>query len=156
MSTVDIALRLSGHLPPLEELNHHLGTPTWAARQGEQVSRRIQPVDVWLLDLAQYDSDRPASEIDQQWLQVAAVMTKLAPAIATLDRTQCHADLYISTTRDEDQGGLSLPPELISAAAAANLSLQISILVLLDNDEESELLLNVTSEPAHAAVTVTP
>ncbi|MBC7970771.1 MAG: hypothetical protein H7Z11_11720 [Verrucomicrobia bacterium] len=151
MSTVDIALRLSGHLPPSQELNYCLGlSPTWTARKGEQIAkRRVQPIDVWLLNLVKYESDRPEMVINQYWLQVSALITKLAPALASLDRTQCKADLFVSTIVNEDQGGLSLPPGLISAAAAANLSLQLSILVMPDSDEGSELLTSETAEPSH-------
>jgi len=138
MSTIEISLRLSGNLPPADELGQRLKMqPTKSLRRGEKVSqKRIQPVDVWLLDLAEYDSDRPQSEIDQQLVELSAVIAQMAPGLSALDRTQCHADLYISTIREEDQGGLSLPPELIAATAAANLSIQLSILVSL-TDEDS-------------------
>ncbi|MCU0549572.1 MAG: hypothetical protein MUC48_09520 [Leptolyngbya sp. Prado105] len=44
--------------------------------------------------------------------------------------------MYISTIREEDQGGFSLPTELVIAAAKAQLSIEISILVMLDDDVE--------------------
>lgn len=32
----------------------------------------------------------------------------MAPSLAALDRTKCNTDLYFSTVREEDQGGLSV------------------------------------------------
>ncbi len=55
-----------------------------------------------------------------------------------MNSTNCNADLYISTIREEDQGGLTLPPELVAATASAGLSIQISILVMLDDYLEPE------------------
>lgn len=143
MSSVKISLRLFGNLPPLEELTRRLEVePTEFLRRGQRVSkRRTQPVDMWYLDLLRYDSNNyesDDSEVDQQWLNAASTIAQLAPAIATLDRTQCQADLFISTIREEDQGGLSLPPEMISAAAAAKLAIELSILVMLGDYKAPE------------------
>lgn len=143
MSSVEISLRIFGELPPLHELTQRLAVePTTFLRRGEFVSkRRIQPVDMWSLDLLRYESNNyesDDSEIDQKWIDVASAIRRLSPAIAKLDRTQCKTDLYISTIREEDQGGVSLPSELISAAAAANLSIEVSILVMLDDYDDDE------------------
>lgn len=128
MSTIEVSLRLSGILPPAEHLTQMFGIePTRSLRQGDRVSkRRVQPVDLWQLDLAAIQ--------DGESLQNAATQLKqLAPAIATLDRSSCRAELYISTIREEDQGGFSLPTELVIAAAEAQLSIEVSILVMLDD-----------------------
>lgn len=149
MSSVEISLRIFGELPPLHELTQRLEVePTTFLRRGEFISkRRIQPVDMWSLDLLRYESNNyesDDSEIDQKWINVASDLRRLSPAIAGLDRTQCKTDLYISTIREEDQGGVSLPSELISAAAAANLSIEVSILVMLDdNDDDEEITTKV-------------
>lgn len=138
MSTVEISLRLSGTLPSSEHLTELLGVqPTRSLRQGDRVSkRRVQPVDLWQLDLAIVQN----RELLNQQLQEAAVQLKqIAPAIAKLDRSTCRAELYISTIREEDQGGFALPVELISAAADAQLSIELSILVMLDDYVEPEL-----------------
>lgn len=137
MSTVEISLRLSGQLPSAQQLRELLSLePTSTLRQGEQVSkRRVQPVDLWMLELAKFDSQDLQQAIENQLVHSASVIERLASAIATLDRTQCHADLYISTIREEDQGGFALPPVLIAAAAKAKLAVQMSILVMLDDDE---------------------
>lgn len=129
MSTVEVSLRLSGMLPPSEHLTELLGVnPTRSLRQGDRISkRRVQPMDLWQLDLEIVKDDRLS-------LHDAAVQLKqLATTIAQLDRTSCRAELYISTIREEDQGGFSLPAELVAAAAEANLSIEVSILVMLDD-----------------------
>ena len=149
MSTSKISLRLSGNLPPTEELTHTLGiTPTKIIDRGERVSKnRVQPVDIWSLELAKFDNNSTKQEIDKQIFEAAVVLQQMAPAIASLDRTKCNTDLYISTIREEDQGGLSLPAELVAAAAAARLSIQMSILVMLDNYEEPEAAFINTYDP---------
>lgn len=141
MSTSKISLRLSGNLPDTEELTQILGiTPTKVLRRGDRVSKkRIQPVDIWSLELAQFETDSNREDTDNQLQQATVTLQHLAPALAMLDRTSCHADLYISTIREEDQGGLFLPTELIIAAATGRLSIQISILVMLDDYEEPEI-----------------
>jgi Domain of unknown function (DUF4279) len=138
MSTVEISLRLSGQLPETAVLNRELGAvPTQARRRGEPVSkRRVQPVDLWLLELTQWDDDRPIGEIESSLQQVATQLAAMAKPLAMLDRTQCQADLYISTVREDDQGGLGLPAALVMAAGAAGLGLQFSILVTLDDVAE--------------------
>ncbi len=140
MSTSNISLRLSGNLPPSEELTETLGiTPTKIICRGERVSKnRVQPVDIWSLELAKFDDNSTKQEIDLQIFEAAVLLQQIAPAIASLDRNKCNTDLYISTIREEDQGGLSLPAELIAAAAAARLSIQLSILVMLDDYSEPE------------------
>lgn len=141
MSTVEISLRLSGMLPSSEQLRKLFDVePTIALRQGEQVSkRRVQPVDLWVLELAKFDHESSQQNIENQLIHAASVIEQLASAIATLDRTQCQADLYISTIREEDQGGFALSPVLIAAAATAQLTVQVSILVMLDDYENSGL-----------------
>ncbi|MDF5721614.1 MAG: hypothetical protein PUP91_14260 [Rhizonema sp. PD37] len=71
-------------------------------------------------------------------LQAATKLEKMPSSLAVLERTNCNTDLYISTIREEDQGGLSLSPKLVAAAASGELSIQISILVMLDDDSEPE------------------
>ncbi|BAU14260.1 hypothetical protein LEP3755_48060 [Leptolyngbya sp. NIES-3755] len=138
MSTVEVSLRLSGMLPPSEHLTELFGVqPTRSLRQGDRASkRRVQPVDLWQLDLAMIQD---GESLDQQLHEAAIQLKQLAPEIAKLDRSTCQAELYISTIREEDQGGFSLPVELISAAADAQLSIELSILVMLDDYVEPEL-----------------
>lgn len=59
MSRVTLSLRLRGELPSSDELTRTIGvTPTETRRRGDVVGRRrIQPTDVWILDLAKFDSD---------------------------------------------------------------------------------------------------
>ena len=145
MSKIELSLRLHGKLPPTEELNSLLGVvPTIAFRQGQIVGkRRIQPTDVWCLSLAEIECSGTENEIDQmkkQMQQAVAGLQQVAPALAALDRSACKVELYISTIRQEDRGGFSLPGGIIAAAAAANLSsIEVSILVMLDDYEEPEI-----------------
>ena len=136
-STIEMSLRLAGNLPPTDKLTYLLGVaPSQIFRKGDRISpKRSQPIDVCLLDLVKFDSDISPSESQQQMLVAAKILDNLAPAINCLDRSECQADLYISTVREDDQGGLSLPPALVAAAAAGNLSIQVSILVMFDEDD---------------------
>ena len=144
MSTIKLCLRLHGELPPAEELNSLLGVvPTCNFRQGQIIGkRRIQPTDVWILNLTEIKCSGTENEINEmkkQMQQAAVTLQQLAPALAALDRSTCKVELYISTIREEDQGGFSLPVEIIAAAAAVNLSsIEVSILVMLDDYEEPE------------------
>lgn len=135
-----MSLRLGGNLPSLEELTQILGvTPTKFLQRGDVISKkRVQPVDVWILELANFDSDSTTEERDNQMQKAATTLQKMSSSLAALDRTDCNADLYISTIREEDQGGLSLPPKLVATAASCDLSIQISILVMLDDYSEPE------------------
>jgi len=121
--------------------------PTEVLRRGERVSKkRVQPVDMWRFELAKFESDSTKEEIDNQMQYAVVTLMKMASALERLDRTNCNADLYISTIREEDQGGFSLPAELVAAAASGKLSIETSILVMLDDyeepEQESELLIN--------------
>ena len=140
MSTLQMSLRLGGNLPSSEELAESLGMqPTEFRRRGDRISKkRVQPVDVWILELAKFDTDSTQEERDNQMLKAATTLQQMSSSLAKLDRTNCNTDLYITTIREEDQGGLSLPPELVKAAADSGLSIQISILVMLNDYAESE------------------
>lgn len=142
MTTIKFSLRLTGDLPPTERLNTLLQvSPTSARRRGEQISRRrVQPTDVWLLDLAEVEGDRNSEDMEADLLGVTNQLTQFAPALASISTERCKADLYISILQTEDQGGLSLPPQFILAVAAAKLSIQVSILVMLDDSEDDSAL----------------
>lgn len=152
MSTLQMSLRLGGNLPSPQELAETLGMqPTEFRRRGDRISKkRVQPVDVWILELAKFDTDSTQEERDNQMLNAATTLQEISSSLARLDRTNCNTDLYITTIREEDQGGLSLPPELVKAAADSGLSIQISILVMLDDyaEEEKESSLEVTEKNA--------
>ncbi|QZZ18565.1 DUF4279 domain-containing protein [Leptothermofonsia sichuanensis E412] len=138
MSTLEISLRLTGDLPPPEELIRILNVkPTKLLRRGQHVSqRRIQPTDVWCLDLAAFDGNSHPIEMQADLQKSARRLEELAEAITSItQKAQCKAELYISTIREEDQGGFSLPPDLVAAAAAAGLSIELSILVMLEENE---------------------
>jgi hypothetical protein len=140
MSRIEVALRLSGNLPSTEDLTQRLGQfPTQALRRGDRLSkRRVQPVDLWLLVLGQWDSDGSMTAIEAQLVTMADRLAEMSEALAALDRGECQADLYISMICDADRAGFGLPALLVGAAAAARLSIQCSILVMDDGDESDE------------------
>ena len=140
MSRIHLSLRLRGKLPPLDYITQILGSaPTDSLRCGDIIGkRRVQSIDVWILDLAEFDTFDTDDYIANQIVQACTTLKQVAPALATLDRTNCKAELYISNIQEEDQGGFSLPKELLAVAADGKLSLEFSILVMLDDYEEPE------------------
>ena len=142
MSQIKLSIRLRGELPSSDELTRTIGvTPTETRRCGDVVGRRrIQPTDVWILELAQFDSDNTSDQILNQIMQATTTLQQIAPALVTLalDQTSCNAELYTSIIQEEDQGGFTLPRELLAVTADAKLSIEFSILVMLDDYEEPE------------------
>ncbi len=141
MSKIQISLRLAGNLPPSKELKQLLGIlPTIDRRSGEKISpERIQPFDIWILSLAEFEDDSEQATIDAQLQSATDRLQQMAPAVAALNRTHCSAELYVATVQEEEQIRLSLFPPLVAAAAAAQLSIQFSVLALLDCSEELEM-----------------
>lgn len=130
MSKNQLSFRLLGKLPPLDDVTALLGvTPTYARKQGEPTGRgdRLQPVDVWIHDFTDWWNGDDIAEATVR--QIAEMLTRFTPALATLDRSRCSAQLWLSTAREHQQGGFSVPPEIIRAAGAAGLGFEISILV---------------------------
>src|SRR5690242_9474966 len=132
-----LSLRIHGDLPPTEELIAALGVqPTNVIRNGErrtlrsgengreQLARLVQPTDMFLVELGEWDGDERTEEM---LLQIAPRVAELAPRLRQLRGPQCHVDLYMSAFRDTDQGGLVLPAEFVAAAASAGISIHISI-----------------------------
>jgi hypothetical protein len=139
MSEISVSLRLVGDLPPSEELTRLLGTqPTTDRRRGQLIhprTRRIQPIDVWSLDLTGWQRGHLYTAVLPQ---AATTLQQMAPALAALDRTGSRAQLYISAIRDEESGGFDLPAELIAAAGAAGLEMAVSILCDVEDDDEDD------------------
>ncbi|WIG61029.1 MAG: Macrolide export ATP-binding/permease protein MacB [Ktedonobacterales bacterium] len=149
MSHFDISLRLIGELDVLENAAHAMeGLPFELRRRGERYRRRrVQPANVLLLQLAKWErgalysfDDRETifAEEDRQLANATTVLQQLAPMLANLDRSQCDRQLYISTIREEEDGGLTLPEELVAAAGDAGLSINVSILVLMPDDDDDD------------------
>lgn len=140
-SHTSMNLRLSGDLPPSDEVGHLLGiAPTFVRRKGEPVppGRRKQPVDVWDLDLidsSEWEANLPLPEATAR---VADILRRLTPGLAQLDRRVVNAELWIGTTRVEEMGGVAIPVEIVAAAGAAQLQISVSILVVLDDDDDRD------------------
>jgi len=136
MSRNKLSVRLRGELPPSEDLTRLLGVaPTVDRRRGMPSigSGGVQTMDVWAVELAKWESVRA----DEQMMQQAiATLRKMIPGLTTLDRSRCHAELYMSSIRDEEWGGFDLPSDIIAAAGEAKLELIVSILVSWPSDDE--------------------
>lgn len=114
-------------------------SPDVDRRRGMRLGRGddagVQRVDVWGLYLARWEGDAPE---EQSMTQAAAKLEAMAPALAALDRARCKAELYVSTIRDEESGGFSLPARLAAAVGASKLEISISILVRWRGDDMDE------------------
>jgi hypothetical protein len=154
MSSFNLALRLIGDVDALEATVRLAEgflepVPKRLHRQGEPRPWGVQPVNVLLFPLAEwrrgavYDGEDREAILAEERAQLAhatAVVTQLTPHLAALDRSRTTADLYISTVRTEELGGLDLPADLVAASAAARLSIALSIAVAAwpDDDEHPE------------------
>jgi hypothetical protein len=136
MSTIVISVKLRGVLPLDSEITQLVGmSATKVFRKGDVLNwgtKKIQQEDLWILDLIpQLDNYQSTeSEITEQILVAAKTLEKIAPNICQISCDKFTTELYISIIREEEQGGFTLPVQLISAAAIAKLSIRTSILVL--------------------------
>ncbi|HEX9414440.1 MAG TPA: hypothetical protein VF916_13120, partial [Ktedonobacterales bacterium] len=125
-----------GDLPPERELTTTLGVvPTVSHRRGELLpprgTRRIEH-DVWLVDLIVRE-EWCGPEADEAPLERAiATLRTMAPALAALERRQSQTELYLSSIREECQGTVHLPANLVAAAAAGGLSLDVSVATIAE------------------------
>jgi hypothetical protein len=140
MSRNKLWLRLRGDLPPSEELTQILDTtPTTDRRRGSPIrgTGEAQRADVWSVELIRRDHWSRNRPDDDALAQAVMKLQRMAPGLTSLDRERCQAELYLSSIREEEQGGFAVPAELVAAAALANLPLSVSILVLLSTDDEN-------------------
>lgn len=145
MSRYRVWLRVGGDVSVLEHVAHTLtDLPRQLLRKGDRYGNRVQPVDLHSIELAAWerggvqcleDEESILAEERRQLAAAAAGVWQIGRILNRVDRNQVHAELYVSTIRAEDEGGFELPSDLIAAAAAAGLSIGISILVLPDSSE---------------------
>jgi hypothetical protein len=153
MSRFFISLRITGEIEPLEKVAQAMeGLPFEFRRRGEMYSRRKrpQPINILLLDLAKWKrrgifleeyeetSQEVKREENAQFAAATATLQRLVPVLAGLDRRRCEPEIYVSTIREEDNGGFGFPAEFVSAAGAAGLPIGISILVMLEDDDSDD------------------
>jgi hypothetical protein len=136
MNCINLSIRLRGELPSILEINEVIGVPaTISRKKGDLLSsrtKRLQLIDVWILDLTpKLDSDITDKEVEEQFLFAEAVLQQIAPNIAMFNRDKISADLFISFTMEEAQGGFTLSQQLVEAAAIAKLEINVSILTML-------------------------
>jgi hypothetical protein len=128
-SRTSMSFRLSGDLPPSQEVTHLLGiAPTFERRKGEPIppGRRKQPIDVWslaLINRSEWEDGLPLSEATAR---VADILRRLTPGLAQLDRRVI----------EEAMGGFGIPVEIVAAAGAAQLQISVSVHILLEDDED--------------------
>lgn len=132
-----MGLRLSGDLPPTEEVTRLLGiAPTEQGRKGEPIhrGRQQQPADVWSLNLIERSEWEDGLPLPEAAARAADMLRSLTRGLSQLDRRLVKAELWISTIREETMGGFGIPSEIVAAAGAAQLEISVSVLILLDDD----------------------
>lgn len=140
-SRTNMSLRLSGDLPPADEITHLLGiAPTFQRRKGEPIppGRRRQPVDVWILDLIERSEWEDGLPLPDATARAAEVLRRVTPGLAQLDQHLVNIELWISTTRETAMGGFGVPAEIVAAAGAAQLQISVSVLIILEDDEDDD------------------
>lgn len=138
-SRTNMALRLVGDLPAAEEVTHLLGiAPTFQGRKGEPIHRgqQKQPADVWGLELIHRSEWKDGLPLSEATSRAAEMLRRLIPGLEQLDRSAVNAELWISTIREEAMGGFGIPTEIVAAAGAARLEISISVLIILEDDNE--------------------
>jgi hypothetical protein len=148
MSIFRFGLQVVGPLDVLEGLEPQLdGLVYDLRRQGERSFGGIQPVKGLFVHLARWErggiytgDDREAilAEEHEKIAATTAALQRLAPALANLDRSKTRVSFWISTIREEEEGGFELPADLVAAAAAAGLRIAVSIMVAFDDDDQAE------------------
>jgi hypothetical protein len=146
-----MALRLSGGLPPDEEITRLLGiAPTWHKRKGEPIhrERQQQPTDVWSLELIHRSEWEDGPPLPEATARAAETLRRLTPGLAQLDRSVVNAELWISAIREEAMGGFGIPAEIVAAAGAAQLEISVSVLIILEDDEDGDMKGDAASSEA--------
>ncbi len=150
MSRYKVSLRLVGELDPLEDYIDLLGGVSVKVTRRGSINPlgHVQSTDVLGLELAAWQSpsfvdadqaDQNQAFVERDHLLPAVLkLQRLAAGLSGVDRARCRVELYISTIREEEQGGFSLPAALLTAAAACGLSLEVSILVMLDDQDDED------------------
>jgi len=112
--------------------------PTFQRRKGEPIHRRRrrQPIDVWSLELIHRSEWEDGPPLPEATARATEMLHRLTPDLAQLDRSAVKAELWISTIREEAMGGFGIPAEIVSAAGAAQLEISVSVLIILEDDED--------------------
>ncbi len=141
MSEFSLSLHIRGDIDELERIAEAMaGFPFVLRHKGVSYppSKRTMTDNAIRLDLGEWERnwpDDPAEEPAllederQHFLAAAKQVQRFAPTLAQLDHTRCSGAVYISTIRFEDWGGFKIPEELVAAAAAAHLAIDLSIAV---------------------------
>src|SRR5688500_12284390 len=121
MSRFRLSLRLIGALESLEAiaaLTYGLTSPPHrhGGRRGHRTT--VHPATVLIVERAEWerpgvytgdDRDAILAEERAKLASSTATLQRLAPALASLGRSEVKTSLWLSTIRKEDQGGFGLP-----------------------------------------------
>jgi hypothetical protein len=137
MGYIGLSVKIKGELPTDKEMNTLIGIPaTVITRKGDLISSKKSSVwskDTWSLDLTpDLDFDSTEDEIQENFALAGVLLDRIAPNISCLNRDQFSVTLYINYIREEQQGGLTLSQELISAIALARMEIHVLVLVAFD------------------------
>lgn len=136
MSVTKLSVRLIGLFSEeMEQIIPHLGTQARLHRRGSVdilgQQRTFDVLSVPLYTMHQ-DTDQPAPEQVRFAIDTINQCQKL---ITTIVKTLDRAELYASARRTHDQGGFEIPATVLCAASAAGLSLSVSIIITLEDEE---------------------
>jgi hypothetical protein len=137
MGRIELSVKIKGKLPSDKEINTLIGIPaTVITRKGDLISSKKSSVwskDTWSLNLTpDLDFDSTKDEIQENFLQAGVLLDRIAPNISCLNRDQFSVILWITCIREEQQGGLTLSQELVSAIALAKMEIHVLVLVAFD------------------------
>ena len=135
MSYINLSLRLYGELPDSLNLNNFIGiSATTFHKRGDVLNKktqRIQPIDMWILDLTPgINSNSTEDEVANQLSQAEMLLQHICQKISTLNREKISSDLFVSYTAARSHGSFMLPYGVINAADIAKLEIDFSILTM--------------------------
>jgi hypothetical protein len=120
-------LRLIGDVPDIHILEQHLSTAFTLGDQDYYYSLEHPAHNVYMVPLAYWESHPRIPHDDLQMLGAIALINYLSDYLRGLERPNVIVECFIRTKRNNNQGGLGLPPALFMAFGAAGLSLSISL-----------------------------
>ena len=142
MSRFRVALRMIGPSSRLEAFVPTISglSLSYSYRSNRDIDLNVlqQNEAVLVIDLAKWShpttEDNLSTSSDQvdEINHLTETLIILTESMQNCDRSDMKKSLYISTIRKEDQGGFEIPAKLVSVCASFSLSIEVSILVLLD------------------------
>jgi len=130
----ELTLRLIGELAYLETVRHAHADASFAMYPSDDGHSGRMTLPLARGDFGDVDAAGPeatqAARVDAraQFQAAAARLRALTPTLAAIDRERCAVDVLLHTRRTGSVGSFvyRLPDELIAAAGAAGLALDVS------------------------------